>query len=153
MDIPSELKPLRLRLAGVKDRVALVYFLVLYIVIVVISSIFVLHADEPSSTIVGDFLKVFGTVGDGLAVGVLILTNFIIKPYTEAEYIKTYLPIAKQIPEYHSRSDDELRTLLGTFYGDLTKSTSNILTSDFGATLIAISTVLAFIGDFIKKGS
>ena len=153
MDIPSELKPLRLRLAGVKDSVALVYFVVLYIVIVVISSIFLLHAEEPLSTLVGGFLKVFGTVGDGLAVGVLILTNLIIKPYTQAEYINTYLPIAKQIPEYHSLSDDELRTLLRTFYGDLTTSTNNILKSDFGATLLAVSTVLAFIGDFIKKGS
>lgn len=97
----------------------------------------------------GSVLKVAGLVGDGLGAGVLVISRMIYR-YSLEKYLDTFMPRARNIPEYQGKSPVVLRMILEDFYGTMKTSTQNVLRTDVGALLVAISTFLALVGDLLK---
>jgi hypothetical protein len=103
-------------------------------------------------TILSEFAGAFrgmGLIADVLALGVL-LVSISIDRYPKETYVSSYFDKARLIEAYTRLSKEDLVTILSNFHGDLKATTQNVLASDVGAALIAISTLLTLIGDLTR---
>jgi len=94
-----------------------------------------------------DLMKIFGIDGNALAVGILIF-SLAVDRYSQKTYVDTYLTKARNLAAYKDTEEEKIRDILRNFHGVLRMTTSNILKTNVGATLVALSTIVKFIGDF-----
>lgn len=91
-------------------------------------------------------LKVFGIVGDGVAV-VLLLLSTSVDWWSKQRYFDRFLQPARKL--YPNIRDDQVKMVLGDFHGVLRGSARDALQAKIGGTMLAFSTFLAIVGDFL----
>ena len=93
-------------------------------------------------------LKVVGIIGDGMALGVLVVSSMLQRA-SQDKYVAAYTKTARKM--YPSYSDTQLKQALEDLFGKMKDRTGNVLKLDVGSILLAVSTVLAFVGGLIKS--
>ena len=145
--VEPQLTPLRFKLAcASKGRIVgslvAIYVLVQGILLLAYSS-------SGLHLIATSVLQILGIGGDMLSVGMLVLSN-LVKHYPLKEYKASYEAKAKLL--HPNDTPDELQRRLEDYHGYLQSTSSNILTTEVGGTLTAISTTLGLIGALLRGG-
>jgi hypothetical protein len=148
--VPEELTPFRFRLARVRGEYLLFGLFVIWAVGVLIGwNVYILLGGPTPS-----LLTIIGNVSYCLAVGVLGISIWV-GMYSKKQYLDNYRARAKKL--YANQQEQQpppeayvLDLILSDFHGVLKSKTSKVLTSDVGATLIAVGAILNFVGVFVK---
>ena len=148
--VPRELVPLRFRIARAKDSTVVLGLSIILVLLYSVSlGLYLYYAGKSVGSLTpADLMKIFGIDGNGLAVGILMF-SLAVEGYSQKTYVDTYLTKARNLPEYKDKEEEEIRNILKNFHGILKITTSNILKTNVGATLVALSTIVKFIGDFV----
>ena len=144
--IPDYLTPFRFRLARIADSKVIIALVALYAAIVAVYAASANFSGKPTIAIVKSLLKVLGLIGDSFAVSLLIF-SICVDRYSQNTYLARFTERAEKANPNMSPAD--VKQMLQVNHGELKNSTNNVLKSDVGATLLAISTVLALIGDLL----
>lgn len=146
LHVPPKLTPWAFKLATTSDSVVKRDLVGLYAGLVVLYLAISTYVIGAALTLSG-VLKVVGLVGDGIALGVLLVSS-VVERSSQERYVAAYTKRAKDL--YPKDSDAQTKTRLEEFFGILKSKTSNILKLDVGSILLAVSTVLAFVGGLVK---
>lgn len=92
-------------------------------------------------------LKIVGLVGDGIALGVLLVSSMVERSSQE-RYVVAYMNRAKTL--YRNDSEAQIKKRLEDFFGIMKNRTGSVLKLDIGSILLAVSTILAFVGGLVK---
>ncbi len=102
----------------------------------------------PKKPEVGTWPKIFGAAGDIIALAVLFF-SVAVDRYSPEHYVRSYFSKAARDPGHRGWSEVMIREHLLDYHAKLKMLTRNVLTSEIGAALLAVSTILAVIGDFV----
>ena len=140
--IPDEYIPLRFRIAKAQNWKVFLGLALIYAVEVALLYP-VLYSKKPE---VGTWPKILGASGDVLAFAVLLF-SMAVDRYSDEHYVKAYSAQAKK--DHLDWSEALIREHLLDYHAKLQMLTRNILTTEVGAALLAISTTATVIGDFV----
>lgn len=144
--LPPQLIPLTFKLATASDASVKRGIFGLYAGLVILSLVISTFVIGTALTLSG-VLKVVGIVGDGMALGVLVVSSMVQRASQDG-YVAAYTKVARKV--YPNYSDAQLKQALEDLFGKMKDRTGNVMKLDVGSILLAVSTILAFVGGLLK---